>query len=171
MTFTTDSVAQPQRTTAPRVRYRAQCWLRANTALERTGNDGFAKMLKQSAFRIQTLYRRLMTTYAGEPVGIECQSSSRQAWAFVAPEPGESGHFRIQYFDEDGFSSHYVHRELTDAVETMLNEGYRDVDAGALDRMAATPRWARGVKVAALRQKCQEGLMTFPEMVEAIKAL
>jgi hypothetical protein len=53
----------------------------------------------------------------------------------------------------------------------MLNEGFRQVDAGALDRIAATPRWARGVKVAALRQKCQEGLMTFPEMVEAIKAL
>jgi hypothetical protein len=157
--------------TTPRVRYRAQCWLSANTAFERTGNDGFAKMLKESAFRIQTAYRRLMTAHAGEPLGIECQSTSRQAWAFVAPEPGQRGQFRIQYFDEDGFSSHEVHRELAGAVEAMLREGYRNVDAGALDRIAATPRWARGVKVATLRQKCQEGLITFPEMHDALKAL
>jgi len=161
---------QPQGTTQ-RVRYRAKCWLSANTAFERTGNDGFAKMLRESAYRIQSVYRKLMTAYAGEPVGIECQSTSRQAWAFIAPEPGDSGHFRIQYFDADGFSGHEVHREFTEALETMIAEGFRVVDAGALDRNAATPRWARGVKVAALRQKHQEGLMTFPEMLDAMQAL
>jgi hypothetical protein len=167
---TTVSAAQTQGTT-PRVRYRAACWLSANTAFERTGNDGFAKMLRESAFRIQTVYRKMMTAYAGEPLGIECQSTSRQAWAFVAPEPGDSGQFRIQYFDADGFSGHEVHREFTEALEAMIAEGFRVVDAGALDRNAATPRWARGVKVAALRQKHQEGLMTFPEMLDAMQAL
>jgi hypothetical protein len=60
---------------------------------------------------------------------------------------------------------------MEEAVETMLREGYRIVEAGALDKVASTARWARGVHVAALRQRCQEGLMSFPEMVEAIKAL
>jgi hypothetical protein len=166
MTSTPVSAAQGM---TPRVRYRAQCWLTANTAW--AGNDFFEKLLKESAFRIQTVYRRLMTAYSGEPVGIECRTDSRNAWAFVAQEPCESGRFRIQYFDEDGFSNHLVYNDLPEAVETMLSEGFRNVDAGALDRVAATPRWARGVKVATLRQKYQEGLMTYPEMLDALEAL
>lgn len=155
----------------PRLRYRSAGWLRANTAFGRTGNQGFARMLKKSAYRIQKVYRQLMEAYAGEPVGVECRSTSRQQWAFVAPETGVPGQFRVQYFDEDGFTGHCVYSKLEEAVETMLREDYRIIEAGALDRIAATARWARGVQVAALRQRCQEGLMSFAEMAEAIKAL
>lgn len=154
-----------------RVRYRSAGWLRANTAFARSGNKGFARMLRKSVYPVQKVYRQLMEAYGGEPVGIECRDKSSQRWAFVAPETGEPGQFRVQYFDEDGFTGHYAHSKLEEAVEAMLREGYRRIDVGALDRVAATPRWARGVKVASLRQRCQEGLMSFPEMVEALKAL
>jgi len=155
----------------PRMRYRSAGWLRANTAFARSGNKDFARMLKKSAYPVQKVYRLLMEAYGGEPVGVECRDRSRQQWAFVAPETGEPGQFRVQYFDEDGFTGHYVHSKLEEALESMLREGYRILDAGALDKVAATARWARGVKVAALRQRCQEGLMSFADMVDAIKAL
>ncbi|MBK3780157.1 hypothetical protein G3A43_07790 [Paraburkholderia aspalathi] len=154
-----------------RARYRAQAWLRANTAFGRTGKKDFARMLKKSAYPIQKVYRQLMEAYAGEPIGVECRSTSLQNWAFVVPETGVPGQFRVQYFDEDGFTGHCVHSKMEEAVETMLREGYRIAEAGALDKVASTARWARGVHVAALRQRCQEGLMSFSDMVEAIKAL
>ena len=155
----------------PRTRYRAACWLRANTAFSRSGNKEFARMLRKQTYPVQKVYRQLMDSYAGEPLGVECRSISRQQWAFVAPETGVPGQFRVQYFDEDGFTGHFVHTKLEEAVESMLREGYRVIEAGALDKIAATPRWARGVQVATLRQRCQEGLMSFAEMVEAMKAL
>lgn len=155
----------------PRLRYRSAGWLRANTAYARSGNEGFARMLRKSVYPVQKVYRQLMVAYGGEPVGIECRDKASQRWAFVAPETGEPGQFRVQYFDEDGFTGHYTHSKLEEAVESMLREGYRIVEAGALDKVAATARWTRGVQVAALRQRCQEGLMSFSEMVEALKAL
>ncbi|MEX3983760.1 hypothetical protein AB4Y45_32780 [Paraburkholderia sp. EG287A] len=165
------NTAEPDQAFKPRLRYRAAGWLRANTAFARTGNKGFARMLKKSTYPVQKVYRYLMETYGGEPVGVECRNTDRQHWGFVAPEPGIPGQYRVQYFDEDGFTGHNVHTTLDDAVETMVREGYRIVEPGALDKTAATSRWARGVKVAALRQRCQEGLMSFSDMVEAIRAL
>ncbi len=145
--------------------------MRATTAFVRSGNKDFARMLRKSVYPVQKVYRQLMVAYGGEPVGVECRDKTGRRWAFVAPETGEPGQFRVQYFDEDGFTGHYVHSKLEEALESMLREGYRIVDAGALDKVAATARWARGVKVAALRQRCQEGLMSFQEMVEALKAV
>lgn len=165
------STVESDMNTAPRLRYRAAGWLRANTAFARSGNKAFARMLKKSAYPLQKVYRLLMEAYAGEPVGVECRCTTRQHWAFVAPETGVPGQYRVQYFDEDGFTGHYVHTKLEEAVESMIREGYRVIEPGALDRIAATARWARGVQVAALRQRCQEGLMSFPDMLEAMKVL
>jgi hypothetical protein len=155
----------------PRLRYRAAGWVRANTAFAGSQHKWFARQLRKSAYPVQKGYRQLMEAYGGEPVGIECRHTDRQHWGFVAPETGIPGQYRVQYFDEDGFSGHSVFSNLEEAVETMLRDGYRIVDVGALDKTAATPRWARGVQVATLRQQCQEGLITFPKMVEAMRAL
>jgi len=154
-----------------RKRYRSAGWLDVLTGLSRSDNPNFARMLKQSAYPVQKAYRQLMETYGGEPLFVECRSTTRQQWAFVADEIGVPGEFRVQYFDEDGFTGHLVYKTVEEAVESMLLERYRIVEPGALDRIAATARWARGVKVATLRQQAQEDLISFTEMLDAIQAL
>lgn len=119
----------------------------------------------------QLAYQHVMATCQGNPVGVECRAASRPAWAFVLPEVRKSGQFRVQYFDENGFSGDSAFNTLEDAVEEMVGNGFRIIDAGALDRTAATVRWERGVKVAALHQRCEEGLITYADYVAGVKAL
>jgi len=131
----------------------------------------FAKHLRDLARPLQIEYQRLMAAHGGRPIGIECRSAFRPAWAFVLPEMNEAGRFRVQCFDEDGFFSHQVYDGLEQAIENMMVDGYRTPDVGALDRIAATDRWAMGVKYATLRQRFQEGLITYVRMLEEMKAL
>lgn len=152
------------------MRFRTAQWERVRVAHLRVAPD-FARHLRQIASPVQICYQQLMQAYKGEPVGIECRSIHRAAWAFVAPEMSGSEPWRIQRFDEDGFVGHTCHNSLEDAVESLLEEGFRVPDPGALDRVGASERWARGVRLAAVRQRFQEGLITFQQMLEEAAAL
>ncbi|WP_425953103.1 hypothetical protein [Ralstonia pseudosolanacearum] len=113
-----------------------------------------------------------MAAYNGEPIGIECLMGDRERWAFVVPEmSGDDRQWRVQYFDADGFVGHSCYETLPLAVETVIQEGYRTPDPGALDRISRTPRWALGVKKAAIHQRCQQQMITFSQMIAEMKAL
>ncbi|WP_241023823.1 hypothetical protein [Burkholderia sp. Ac-20365] len=128
--------------------------------------------MRRIAAPVQIAYQRLMSTYAGSPVGIECRLGDRRQWCFIVEEMSSAeDKWRIQFFDEDGFVGHGCEKTLEKAVERIVQEGYRTIDPGALDRIASTPRWARGVKVATIRQKHQEGLIDFQQMCTEMKAL
>lgn len=157
-------------TTTTTTRFRTTQWDRARIAHLRVGPD-FARHLRQIASPVQICYQQLMQAYKGEPVGVECRSIHRAAWAFVAPEMSGSDPWRIQRFDEDGFVGHTCHNSLEEAVESLLNEGFQVPDPGALDRIGASERWARGVRLAAVRQRFQEGLITYQQMLEEALAL
>ncbi|ASW03880.1 hypothetical protein [Paraburkholderia aromaticivorans] len=151
-------------------RYRTTTWERARVAHLR-GRPDFARHLRGIARPMQISYQRLMQAYNGEPVGVECRERERDAWAFVVPEMSGSGRWRIQRFDLDGFVGHMCFDTLAIAVENMLQEGYRILDAGALDRVAATNRWAKGIKRAAVVQRCQEGLITYAQMLDELRRM
>jgi hypothetical protein len=151
-------------------RYRTHSWTRV-CGEDRDLDPGFAAHLRDAARPAQIGFQKLMGRYAGEPVGIECRSVSRDAWAFVLPDASSLGRFRVQYFDLDGFFGHEAHDTMLAAVEDMISLGYRKLDRGALDRVASTARWALGVKRSAIMQRHQSGMIDWATCVAELSAL
>ncbi|AJW47577.1 hypothetical protein DEE91_23770 [Ralstonia pickettii] len=151
-------------------RYRTRGWARiCDKAAEL--DPKFAQVLRESARPAQIAYQKIMGRHEGNPVGVECRAVKREAWAFVLADVSCPGRFRIQYFDLDGFSGHYVHKTLEEAVEDMVTSGYRQIDTGALDRVAATERWALGVKRSAIMQRHQSGMIDWATAVGELSIL
>ncbi|GMG94665.1 hypothetical protein Cmtc_58850 [Cupriavidus sp. TKC] len=151
-------------------RYRTRSWMRV-CGEDRDLDPGFAEHLRDAARPAQIAYQKLMGRHAGVPIGIECRSVSRDAWAFVLPDASSPCHFRVQYFDLDGFSGHAAHDTMLAAVEEMMGLGYRRIDSGALDRVASTARWALGVKRSAIMQRHQSGLIDWATCVAELSTL
>jgi hypothetical protein len=151
-------------------RYRSASW--DHVCAESGGIPAdFARLLRDEARPLQIAYQRLMSSYDGDPAGIECRLKERESWAFALPEASGAKPWRVQQFDQDGFIGHQCFDSLNEAVEEMLRMGYLVTDPGALDRIGSTARWARGIRRAAIMQKHQEGLIKYCQMVEEISAL
>lgn len=160
--------------------YETTNWRRINHR-ESSLEAGFLAHLREIAGPTQEAYQGLMATYGGNPTGVECSSAPQKggsrSWAFVAPNPPmvdpdrSASPWRVQYFDRDSFSGHEGYATIEEAVESMLRSGYRTPDPGALDREAATPRWALGVRRMAVMQQHQSGLIDWPTTVAALNEL
>ena len=129
-------------------------------------DPGFARHLRDAARPRQIAFQRLMGLCDGNPVGIECKSETRDAWAFVLPDVVGESPYRVQTFDLDGFFGHSCYNSLQEATEAMIGDGYRLPDPGALDRCAATLRWAIGVKRSEIRLLFHLGKVGWTEMLE-----
>jgi len=151
-------------------RYRTSHWQRI-TEDRRELDPGFAKHLREMARPRQIAFQRLMAMSEGNPVGIECKSESREAWAFVMPDVAGESPFRVQNFDAEGFSGHSCYDSLEKAVEAMIGDGYRAPDPGALDRCSTTLQWAIGVKRAEIRQLYNQGKLSWLEMLDRMRAV
>lgn len=151
-------------------RFRTRAWERVRVAHLRV-EPNFARILREGARCMQIAYQRIMAQYGGKPVGVECRMKGRDSWAFVLPEASGEKPWRIQQFDRDSFIGHLCFDSVEEAVEEMLRMGYQTVDVGALDRVAATDRWALGVRRSAIMQRHQEGLTSYSQMVEELSAM
>lgn len=136
-----------------------------------TVQPDFAKYLREISRPAQIAFQKLMSSYDGNPVGVECKSETRSAWAFVMPNIAGDTDWKIQYFDEDGFSGHSCYATIAQAVEEMIVEGYVEINAGILEKIALTDRWALGVKRLALRDLLNKGVITYREMLAGFQAL
>lgn len=154
-------------------RYRTRQWEHARAVLlELTDyrTSEFAKHVREGARATQIAYQKLMSRYDGNPLGVECRMKDRDSWAFVLPNVSGDKPLRIQQFDLNGFIGHLCFDTIAEAVEEMLRMGYRTLDSGALDRIAATDQWALGIRRAAIMQRHQEGLISYAQMVEHLSA-
>ena len=157
-------------THSPR-RYVSASWARVSKASCRGLLEDFSRHLREVARPLQIAYQQLMAAFDGKPIGVECRMKDRQSWAFVLPHASGERAWRIQQFDMDGFVGHLCFDSLEEAVEEMLRMGYCMADRGALDRIASTGRWTRGVRRSAVMQRHQEGLITYRQMIEETAAL
>lgn len=131
----------------------------------------FAKHLRQIIRPKQIAYTRLMRVTEGNPVGIECKSSNRDAWAFIVPEVSDGSYaYRVQSFDLDGFCGHFCHATFEDAISDLL-QNYREIDSGALDRISLTERWKIGVKRSEFRLLFDQGVIDFRQYLEKSASL
>lgn len=136
-------------------------------------DEDFSRHLRKLARPKQIAYAKLMRHSEGNPVGVECVNKNGASWAVVMPNVKTAANqedWRVQVFDESGFCSHHCHPTLQEAVEHMLGS-YPTVDEGALERVAATPQWALGIKTQELRDLHNRGGISFTEMCARMRAL
>jgi len=82
--------------------------------------------------------------------GVILRHKSSARWAFMLPDMTEPGRWRVQYFDESGFTGHRVRDTKQDIVEDTVREGFTVPDHEALDRLQSTQRFQRGNFIAGL---------------------
>ena len=107
--------------------------------------QGLWRMARDEARRAQICFVQIMREFNGDPVGIEFRhNSNADRWAFVVEDASEGG-YRVQFFDSRGLTAHSHYGSLIEAVDAMVEYGYWQQDAGALDKAAQTPSWAEGM--------------------------
>ena len=122
--------------------YLTKSWLHAK---DRSIDPEFGKYLRELARPVQIAYVQMMNKYQGNPSGVEFRHHrDEERWAFVLQDASDPG-FRIQFFDTFGMFGHQHYATMDEAVQEMLLQGFLIDDAGALDRIASTPRWAEGI--------------------------
>jgi hypothetical protein len=105
----------------------------------------FLRHLRSLERPVQITYARIMAAYEGEPVGIELRHKDMACWAFVLPNVSSPEPWRSQYFDDFAISRHECHYTLESALISIIREGYRIPDPGALDRAAKGEKWKQGL--------------------------
>ena len=126
--------------------------------------DDFHRHLLRIALPPAMRFDRMMRATGGNPIGREYKHRHREAWAFVLRDAGEAGAWRIQYFDRNAFSGHFVWQTMLDAAEALVSEGFTKPDDGVLDRLSGTAQWERGMYAAALIQLYNRKLITMDEL-------
>ncbi len=93
----------------------------------------------------QIAFVQIMVRHDGNPSGIEFRHhSDAERWSFVLPDASTAG-YRAQFFDTHGFSGHTHFETVEQAVDEMVQRGFRIEDVGALDRVSQNPPWAQGM--------------------------
>jgi hypothetical protein len=88
---------------------------------------------------------RLLESNNGNLVGIEASNGDGTRWAVLVPEmSGRQGQFRLQIFDKRGLSGHQTYNSAEEALREMADQGYRNPDKGAMDRLAQTREFQDG---------------------------
>jgi len=128
--------------------------------------DEFHRHLLSIEFDPAVSYDLVMRAHGGDPSGVEYRRDDRESWAFVLPDASQPGMHRIQYFDQHGFSSHHPCESVAKAADTMVTEGFRVRDDGALDRIGCLASFKRGTEVASLIQLLNRSVITMSEFNE-----
>ncbi|WP_137887474.1 hypothetical protein [Pseudomonas sp. 2FE] len=133
--------------------------------MKETG-EGLAFMADEIIEEIQgkiSSLEYLLGQLAIHGTGLTLKDSKRDAWGIVLPDASQAGRYRWQAFQRDGFTGHCTHDTPELCVGDMLDDGYTMVDLGALDRLATTVEWQRGMEVVAVIQACNTGLLSFED--------
>lgn len=128
--------------------------------------DGFASLAGEVIQRVQgkiSLLTSLLEQLDAFGMGFTLKHGSMESWGIILPDASDPGRYRWQGFREDGLTGHCTFDTPQLCLGDMLDDGYEHPDPGALDRLAATPKWARGMEVIAVIQACNCGLISWEE--------
>lgn len=136
-------------------------------------------MLERKARRTRVA-RELMERNGGHAVGVELRHQDAMAsrWCVIVPDTAAVG-FKLEFFDERGFSGHDAGYETPRAaLEEAIGDGFSSADPGALARLSGTATWAAGMAAVervqrenALRWAFCRGGMSRGEFDERLTAL
>lgn len=114
---------------------------------------GFLAQVK----RDKEVARRAIGDVSG---GVILANQGRTRWAFLLPDMTAAGKWRLQRFDDRGFSGHAIFNTHDDLVDAAISEGYTSADPGALDALQDTPRFQRGNFLTDLIGQVNAGRLT-----------
>lgn len=99
----------------------------------------------------QAAMKELLAANGGRYVGIEAREAREGSHrhALLLPDASHPGKFRYQSYDRRGFYSHSTHDTPEEALEEMVKNGVTIPAHGAIDEMAQTRTWQRGMRAAA----------------------
>jgi hypothetical protein len=101
------------------------------------------------------------------PSGLELRHKHGESWALIGPDPSSEGKWRYQIFDRSGPQAHLAFDSAREALEGAWAAGYREKDAGAIDRIMQQnqkPRRDERITVAAERLRGRaEGIIARAE--------
>lgn len=126
---------------------------------------GGGKTLRSAAFlaHVAALREKLsqgVASLGSAANGLELTTERGKRWAFLLPDMTEQGRWRLQYFDERGFSGHGIYDTEAQLLEAAWSAGFCCPDPGALDRMAGLASFQRGNFAADLIRRINLGEMT-----------
>jgi len=126
----------------------------------------------QYVMPVARAFNEIMERHKGDPVGVEYEHHKNAGrFAVVLPDAAVPGKFRVQFFDKNGFSSHDTIGPVEKAAEEMVQQGYRVLSKGEMNRLSQTRDWQIGNATAALLQKLNAGQMPYQEFLLQREAL
>ncbi len=149
-------------------------WRRVASRARTLENSDVVKHLRELARPRQIAYAWLRYHTGGDPIGVEFRHTAGPRWAFVAPNvtsQWDQSPWRVQHFNESGFTLHTCHKDLQSAVEDMIGQGFHLLDPGVLDRLTISPRWAMGVEQSIQRDLFNQNRITLAQLVERLKEI
>lgn len=102
--------------------------------------------------------------------GLELVSDSGKRWAFLLPDMTQAGRWRLQYFDERGFSGHGIYDSEEQLLEAAWAAGFTQRAPGALDRLAQLVSFQRGNFAADLIRRMNLREISFEQANERLAA-
>lgn len=102
--------------------------------------------------------------------GLELVSDSGKRWAFLLPDMTQAGRWRLQYFDERGFSGHGIYDSEEQLLEAAWAAGFTQPAPGALDRLAQLASFQRGNFAADLIRRMNLREISFEQANERLAA-
>ena len=102
--------------------------------------------------------------------GLELVSDSGKRWAFLLPDMTQPGCWRLQYFDERGFSGHGIYDSEEQLLEAAWAAGFTQRAPGALDRLAQLASFQRGNFAADLIRRMNLRELSFEQANEQLAA-
>jgi hypothetical protein len=91
-------------------------------------------------------------------------------WVFLLPDMTVEGRWRMQRFDERGFSGHGIFDTQQELVEAAVGEGFNTLDPDALDRLQNTPAFQRGNYLTDLVRRVNSKEITMDDANRLIEA-
>ncbi|TNC80235.1 MAG: hypothetical protein C9356_15010 [Oleiphilus sp.] len=135
-----------------------------NTTSQITKRERMRLNIQQQNVERQRLAERL-------EIGMTLCNRDGTSWAILLADASQSGQFRYQVFDAKGFAYHSTHPSLRQAFDDAFTSGFRILDHGALDRLAATETWRKGMAFQAIRDDYNAGRISWDTMVQRAKAI
>ena len=112
---------------------------------------------------------RLADLKANLVEGMTLSNATKDSWVILLQDASKPGMYRHQSFRINGFYGHSTHGTLEKALEDAFQCGYAYEDEGALDRVAQTEEWRRGILQLDVIQRYNSDLITMDQVRKEMK--
>lgn len=120
--------------------------------------------------KVRSVRQAGVAALGGARDGLELVSDSGKRWALLLPDMTEAGRWRLQYFDERGFSGHGIYDTEGQLLEAAWSAGFTQRAPGALDRLAQLASFQRGNFAADLIRRMNLREISFGQANEQLAA-